>query len=164
MNTIDLFTGFAINLIVALVIGGWICARPARTRTTSSPSCAFNTIIYFVMAFLTFGAECGRRLRPLRYHLLGVALPHRHHVHPRDDLPVRDDALPVINSVLMRDGAWTARRGSTRRWRAYSTSSSAVGIPLRTLSRSIRYERIELITPENLLLLEDLRQRLPVCP
>lgn len=91
LDYISLFAGFAVNLLVALVIVRLIYYPANPNKNYVFTYLAFNTVIYFVMSFLTsaelsvgvgFWVVC---------HLLGVALPHQHHVHAGDDLPVYRD-------------------------------------------------------------------------
>ena len=89
MTLVSLFAGFAVNLLVALIIVRFIYYPANQNKNYVFTYLAFNTVIYFVMSFLTErGAQPGRRFRAV-CHLLGVALPHQHHVNPRDDVPVR---------------------------------------------------------------------------
>lgn len=165
MNLSDLFIGFGVNLVVAFAIVRWIYFPARQDKNYVFTFLAFNTIIYFVMAFLTstelsvgVGFGLFAIFSVLRYRTTTMSTREMTYLF----LMI---ALPVLNSMLMRDSAWTALA---------AVNAAIVGV-LYVLerewgfhyerARSIRYERIELIKPENyLLLLEDLRQRtgLPV--
>ena len=160
MTVIDLFTGFGVNLLVALLIvrGIYYPARQDKNYVFTFLAC--NTIIYFVMSFLAsaeLGVGVGFGLfaifSVLRYRTITMATREMTYLF----IVI---ALPVLNSVMMRDQHWTILG---------AVNATVVGI-LFVLehewgfhfesSQLIRYERIELIKPEHhCALLEDLRQR-----
>jgi hypothetical protein len=160
----DLFTeylvGFAVNLAVALIIVRFIYYPLKQSRKYVLTFLAFNTVIYFVMGLmssteLSVGAGFG---------LFAIFSVLRYRTDP---MPIREMtylfvliALPVMNSLLVVNGA-------------YVEMAVADGIIVAVLyflerevgfdyqrSKTITYERIELIRPENYyLLLDDLCER-----
>ena len=165
MTSIDLFIGFAVNLIVALLIVRFIYYPAKQDKNYVFTFLAFNTIIYFVMSFLAtveLGVGVGFGLfaifSVLRYRTVTMS--------PREMTYLFIvTALPVLNSVVIRANNWGA---------LLAVNATVVAV-LYILEQEwgfhfestqlIRYERIELIKPEQqCLLLEDLRQRtgLPV--
>ncbi len=160
MTVIDLFTGFGVNLLVALLIVRGIYYPARQDKNYVFTFLAFNTIIYFVMSFLAMaelGVGVGFGLfaifSVLRYRTITMATREMTYLF----IVI---ALPVLNSVMMRDQRWDILG---------AVNATVVGI-LFVLehewgfhfesSQLIRYERIELIKPEHhCLLLEDLRQR-----
>ncbi len=160
MTVIDLFTGFGVNLLVALLIARFIYYPARQDKNYVFTFLAFNTIIYFVMSFLAsaeLGVGVGFGLfaifSVLRYRTITMATREMTYLF----IVI---ALPVLNSVMMRDQHWTI----------LGAVNAAVVVILFVLehewgfhfesSQMIRYERIELIKPEHhCALLEDLRQR-----
>lgn len=165
MTLIDLFTGFGVNLVVALLIVRFIYYPARQDKNYVFTFLAFNTIIYFVMSFLAtsqLGVGVGFGLfaifSVLRYRTITMSTRDMTYLF----IVI---ALPVLNSVVMREG----------RWDALGAVNATVIVILFALEREwgfrfessqlIRYERIELVKPEHhCALLEDLRQRtgLPV--
>jgi hypothetical protein len=157
---IDLLLGFGLNLLVALIIVRGIYSSAQQSKESTFTFVAFNTVIYFVMTFLAntelsvgvgFGLFAIFSL--LRYRTSEVSTREMTYLFILI-------ALPVMNSVLMSSGNWTA----------LLVANGTVMLTLFVLERGwgfhyessqqIRYDRIELIRPENhALLLADLRQR-----
>ena len=160
MTVRDLFTGFGVNLLVALLIVRFIYYPARQDKNYVFTFLAFSTIIYFVMSFLAtaeLGVGVGFGLfaifSVLRYRTITMATREMTYLF----IVI---ALPVLNSVMMRDQHWDILG---------AVNATVVGI-LFVLEREwgfhfessqlIRYERIELIKPEHhCALLEDLRQR-----
>ncbi len=160
MTGSDLFTGFGVNLLVALLIVRGIYYPARQDKNYVFTFLAFNTIIYFVMSFLAtaeLGLGVGFGLfaifSVLRYRTITMATREMTYLF----IVI---ALPVLNSAMMRDQRWDILG---------AVNATVVGI-LFVLehewgfhfesSQLIRYERIELIKPEHhCALLEDLRQR-----
>lgn len=160
MNFLDLFSGFGINLAVAVLIVRGIYYPIKQDKNYVFTYIAFNTVIYFVMAFLTsteisvgVGFGLFAIFSVLRYRTSAMSTREMTYLF----IVI---ALPVMNSVLMRDNAWLT----------LLAADAAIVAVLYVLERewgfhyerakSIRYDRVELITPERHgLLLEDLSQR-----
>ena len=165
MALISLFAGFGVNLLVALLIVRFIYFPGNHSKNYVFTFIAFNTVIYFVMSFLTsvelsVGAGFGlfAIFSVLRYRTSTMSTREMTYLFVVI-------ALPVMNSLLMRDSAWPMLLGVNmavvavlvvleREWGFHYESTQAV-----------RYERIDLIRPDQRdLLIADLRQRtgLPV--
>lgn len=159
-SSIELLTGFAFNLLVAVAIVRGIYYPTKPDKSTVFTFLAFNTIIYFVMSLLTsielsVGAGFGlfAIFSVLRYRT--------------STIPARDMTylfiligLPVVNAALIGSADWAT----------LLSANGAVVAVLYALeqgwgfryqqSKRITYERIELIKPEHeALLLADLRER-----
>lgn len=160
MTFLSLFVGCAVNLLVALIIVRFIYYPANPNKNYVFTYLAFNTIIYFVMSFLT-SAELSLGVGFGLFAIFSVLRYRTSTMSTREMTYLFIViALPVMNSVLMRQDEWgtlAAVNGVVaavlfvleREWGFHYESS-----------RSIRYDRIELITPENReLLLADLRQR-----
>ncbi len=165
MTSIDIFTGFFVNLAVALLIVRAIYYPVKQDKNYVFTFLAFNTIIYFVMSFLT-SSELSMGVG---FGLFAIFSVLRYRTSPMSTREMTYlfimIALPVMNSALMLQNDWLALLGANvavvavlfvleREWGFHYAST-----------KLIKYERIELIKPENhALLLADLRQRtgLPV--
>jgi len=160
MDYISLFAGFAVNLLVALVIVRFIYYPANPNKNYVFTYLAFNTVIYFVMSFLT-SAELSVGVGFGLFAIFSVLRYRTSTMSTREMTYLFIViALPVMNSVLMRADEWLVLLGVNavvalvlfvleREWGFHYESS-----------RWIRYDRIELITPENqALLLDDLRLR-----
>ena len=165
MSFISLFAGFGVNLFVALLIVRFIYYPGNHNKNYVFTFLAFNTVIYFVMSFLTsvelsvgvgFGLFAIFSL--LRYRTSTMSTREMTYLF----IVI---ALPVMNSLLMRESAW---------WMLLAVNAVVVSV-LFVLERewgfhyesvqAVRYERIDLIRPDQRdLLLADLCQRtgLPV--
>jgi hypothetical protein len=160
MNLINLLAGFGINLLVALIIVRFIYYPANPNKNYVFTYLAFTTIIYFVMSFLTsaeisLGVGFGlfAIFSVLRYRTSAMSTREMTYLF----IVI---ALPVINSVIMRSGEWGTLAVVNavmiavllvleREWGFHYESSQA-----------IRYDRIDLITPDKReLLLQDLRAR-----
>jgi len=165
LTAINLLTGFAVNLAIALIIVRFIYYPVKQNKNYVFTFLAFNTIIFFVMSLLSsielsVGAGFG---------LFAIFSVLRYRTNP---MPPREMTylfiligLPIINSGLMTSSGWDV----------LLVANGAVAGVLYLLeqgwgfhyeqSQRVSYERIELIRPENHdLLLADLRERtgLPV--
>jgi hypothetical protein len=165
MNSIELFSGFGVNLLVALVIVRGIYYPAKQDKDYVFTFLAFNSVIYFVMAFLT-SAEISIGVG---FGLFAIFSVLRYRTSTMSTRAMTYlfivIALPVMNSVMIRLDDWPNLLGIN----AVIISVLYVleqgwGFHYEA-SKSIKYDRIELITPENqAMLLDDLRQRtgLPV--
>jgi len=165
MSAIDLFLGFALNLAIAVLIVRFIYFPASRSKNYVFTFLAFNTIIYFVMSVLA-GAEIAVGVGFGLFAIFSV-LRYRTNTMATREMTYLFVliGLPVINSVLQTDGEWAVLVGLNavvmttllvleREW-GFNYSSA----------KSIRYERLDLVRPENhQALLADLRTRtgLPV--
>lgn len=160
MTFLNLFVGFAINLLVALVIVRFIYYPANQNKNYVFTYLAFNTIIYFVMSFLT-SAELSLGVGFGLFAIFSVLRYRTSTMSTREMTYLFVViALPVMNSVLMKGGDWIALLAVNavvaavlcvleREWGFHYESS-----------QSVRYDRIELITPDRRAdLLADLRQR-----
>lgn len=160
MNFIDLFGGFAINLAIAVLIVRGIYYPFKQDKNYVFTFVAFNTVIFFVMVFLastelSVGVGFGlfAIFSVLRYRTSTMSTREMTYLF----IVI---ALPVMNSILMRSGAW-------QQLLAVNAAIMAVLYVLEhewgfhyESAKHIRYDRIELVTPENhMALLTDLRQR-----
>jgi len=161
MNTlVESLLGFGINLAVAFVIVRFIYYPQRRDREYVFTFFAFNTIIFFVMGLLnSTGLSIG-----VGFGLFAIFSVLRYRT---TTIPIREMtylfvliALPVVNSILLAAGDYTG----------FTVANAGVIAVLFVLEhgwgfhyearKTIVYERIEMIRPENWpLLLEDLRQR-----
>lgn len=160
MTFLNLFAGFAINLLVALVIVRFIYYPANQNKNYVFTYLAFNTIIYFVMSFLT-SAELSLGVGFGLFAIFSVLRYRTNTMSTREMTYLFVViALPVMNSVLMKGGDWVMLL-------AVNAVVAAVLCVLEREwgfhyenSQSVRYDRIELITPDRHAdLLADLRQR-----
>lgn len=160
MDFINLFGGFAINLVIAVVIARGIYYPIKQDKNYIFTFIAFNTVIYFVMAFLSstdlsvgVGFGLFAIFSVLRYRTTTMSTREMTYLFIFI-------ALPVMNSIMMRENAWVM---------LFSVNVAITAV-LYVLERDwgfnyehtkpIRYDRIELIAPEKSVeLLEDLRKR-----
>ncbi len=160
MSIPSLFIGFAVNLLVALVIVRLIYYPANPNKNYVFTYLAFNTVIYFVMSFLT-SAELSLGVGFGLFAIFSVLRYRTSTMSTREMTYLFVViALPVMNSLVMRENVWGILLAVNavvvavlfvleREWGFHYESS-----------QSIRYDRIELITPEHqTLLLEDLRLR-----
>ena len=160
MSNYDLFLGFAVNFAIAVTIVRFIYYPVRHNRNYVFTFLAFNTIIYFVMSILAntqLGVGVG-------FGLFAIFSVLRYRTSPMSTREMTYlfvlIALPVMNSTLMIEEAWITLGGANfivlavlywleQEWGFHYESA-----------KFIRYERIELIRPENHgLLLADLRER-----
>jgi len=160
MSFPSLFIGFAVNLLVALVVVRLIYYPTSPNKNYVFTYLAFNTVIYFVMSFLT-SAELSLGVGFGLFAIFSVLRYRTSTMSTREMTYLFVViALPVMNSLVMRENVWGVLLAVNavvvavlfvleREWGFHYESS-----------HSIRYDRIELITPQNqALLLEDLRLR-----
>ena len=160
MDFVSLFAGFAVNLLVALIIVRFIYYPANPNKNYVFTYLAFNTVIYFVMSFLT-SAELSLGVGFGLFAIFSVLRYRTSTMSTREMTYLFVViALPVMNSLVMRENEWLVLLAVNavviavlfvleREWGFHYESS-----------QSIRYDRIELITPEHrALLLEDLRLR-----
>jgi hypothetical protein len=152
--------GFGFNLLVAVIVVRWIYYPGTRNQDYAFTFLAFNTIIYFVLSFmssveLSVGVGFG---------LFAIFSVLRYRTDP---IPIREmtylfiiAALPVMNSTALGGQGWTQ----------LLIANAVILLTLLVLEKGwgfrfietkrVTYERIDLISPEKRhLLLEDLRQR-----
>lgn len=157
--------GAALNLLVAFLIVRFIYYPVTQDKKFVFTFLAFNTVIYFVMDLLT-SAELSVGVGFGLFAIFSV-LRYR-----TDEIPIREMtylfiviALPVMNSVMISD----------EHILQLALANSLIVVLLYALekewgfhfagSKSVTYDRVELIAPDNNeRLLDDLRRRtgLPV--
>ena len=160
MSFISLFAGFGVNLLVAFVIVRFIYYPANQNKNYVFTYLAFNTVIYFVMSFLT-SAELSLGVGFGLFAIFSVLRYRTSTMSTREMTYLFVViALPVMNSLLMRENEWAVLLAVNavvvavlfvleREWGFHYESS-----------QSIRYDRIDLIKLEQqALLLEDLRLR-----
>ena len=157
---INLLIGFAVNLLVAVVIVRFIYFPVKQSKNFVFTFIAFNTAVYFVMSVLT-SVELSVGVGFGLFGLFSL-LRYRTNTMPSREMTYLFIVivLPVLNSILIGNEAWTSlllANGAIigtlfvleREWGFHYE-----------LSQTITYERIELIKPDNYeLLLADLRER-----
>ncbi|MCU0500945.1 MAG: DUF4956 domain-containing protein [Anaerolineae bacterium] len=160
MTLVSLFAGFAVNLLVALIIVRFIYYPANQNKNYVFTYLAFNTVIYFVMSFLT-SAELSLGVGFGLFAIFSVLRYRTSTMSTREMTYLFVViALPVMNSLVMRESEWAVLLAVNavvvavlfvleREWGFHYESS-----------QSIRYDRIDLIKLEQrALLLEDLRLR-----
>jgi hypothetical protein len=160
MTLVSLFAGFAVNLLVALIIVRFIYYPANQNKNYVFTYLAFNTVIYFVMSFLT-SAELSLGVGFGLFAIFSVLRYRTSTMSTREMTYLFVViALPVMNSLVMRENEWTVLLAVNavvvavlfileREWGFHYESS-----------QSIRYDRIDLIKLEQrALLLEDLQLR-----
>lgn len=160
MDMTSLLAGFAVNLLVAFVIVRFVYYPANHNKDYVFTYLAFNTIVYFVMAFMTsaelslgvgFGLFAIFSL--LRYRTSTMSTREMTYLFVVI-------ALPVINAMLIKGGDLVV----------LALVNVIVAAVLAVLERewgfhyesrqSIRYDRIDLISPQRREeMLADLRQR-----
>jgi hypothetical protein len=159
-ENLQFFVGFLFNFIVALLIVRFIYYRNTPDKRYIFTFLAFNTIIYFVLSFMTsieFSVGVG-------FGLFAIFSILRYRTDP---IPIREmtylfviTALPVMNSAGVSSDIW---------WQLVF-ANICVMIILAVLEREwgfhfeahkhITYEKIDLIKPEKRrLLIIDLEER-----
>ena len=165
MTFSSLLAGFALNLLVALVIVRFIYYPANHNKDYVFTYLAFNTIIYFVMAFMT-SAELSLGVGFGLFAIFSVLRYRTSTMSTREMTYLFVViALPVINAMLMKSSDL----------RMLMLVDGIVAVVLWLLERewgfhyesrqSVRYDRVELVSPQHRdELLADLRQRtgLPV--
>jgi len=161
----SLLAGFSLNFLTAIIIVRWIYYRSRQSKNYIFTFLAFNSIIYFVVSFLTnLEISVG-----VGFGLFAIFSLLRYRTDP---MPAREMtylfiiiALPVMNSIL----------ASSAMWAQAALVNSIIILVLFALeqgwgfhfeaSKRIRYDKIKLIKPEYYpLLLNDLctRTGLPI--
>ena len=106
MTLAELFTGFGVNLLVALLIVRFIYYPARQDQNYVFTFLAFNTIIYFVMSFLAT-AELGVGVGFGLFAIFSVLRYRTITMSTRDMTNLFIViALPVLNSVVMRESRW----------------------------------------------------------
>jgi hypothetical protein len=160
MTFLTLLAGFAVNLLVALVIVRLIYYPANHNKNYVFTYLAFNTVIYFVMSFLT-SAELSLGVGFGLFAIFSVLRYRTSTMSTREMTYLFVViALPVMNSLVMRENEWAVLLAVNavvvavlfvleREWGFHYESTQL-----------IRYDRIDLIKLEQrALLLEDLRLR-----
>lgn len=160
VSFIDITLGFAINFAIVLAIVRFIYYPQQRNKDYVFTFIAFNTIIFFVMGVLN-NAELSIGVGFGLFAIFSI-LRYR-----TETIPIREmtylfiiTALPVFNAVLLQADAFGE----------LAIANLAIIVVLFVLERdwgfkyetrkTITYERIEMIRPENwATLLVDLQQR-----
>lgn len=160
MSYFNLLVGFGLNFLAAIIIVRWIYYRSKQSKNYIFTFLAFNSIIYFVVSFLTnLEISVG-----VGFGLFAIFSLLRYRTDP---MPAREMtylfiiiALPVMNSILASGGMWAQAAlvnaivilvlfGLEQGWGFHFEAS-----------KRIRYDKINLIKPEYYpLLLNDLRTR-----
>jgi len=157
---INLLAGFGLNFLSALIIVRWIYYRARQSKNFIFTFLAFNSVIFFVVTFLTsLEVSVG-----VGFGLFAIFSLLRYRTDP---MPAREMtylfiiiALPVMNSILISSGMWEEAA-------LVNTSIIIVLFALEQgwgfhfeASKRVRYDRIDLIKPEHYaLLLHDLKSR-----
>lgn len=160
MALTNIFLGFSVNLIIAVIIVRWIYFPMKQDKNYVFTYLAFNTVIYFVMTFLT-SAELSVGVGFGLFAIFSVLRYRTNTMSTREMTYLFIViALPVMNSVLMAGNEWLILiLVNFIIVAVLYTLEQEWGFHYET-SKSIRYERIELIKPEkHELLLADLRER-----
>ncbi len=156
----ELLAGFGLNFVIALIIVRFIYYPRQRDKHFVFTFFAFNTVIFFVIGLLTdSNISIG-----VGFGMFGIFSILRYRT---DTMPIREMtylftliALPVLNSLLLKSAAYGE-------FAVVNGATIAVLFVLEQgwgfhyeARKTIVYERIELVRPENWpLLLEDLRMR-----
>jgi hypothetical protein len=160
MTAVDLFLGFVLNLVVTTLIVRFIYYPAQQSKNFVFTFLGFNTVIYFVVSFLSH-AELGVGVG---FGLFAIFSVLRYRTMP---MPAREMtylfvviALPVMSAILTQSGSWGLLLGvSAAVCAVLFVSEREWGFRYEGV-KSIKYERIDLIRPENYdLLLDDLRRR-----
>jgi hypothetical protein len=161
MNTfIEPLVGFAINFAVAFVIVRFIYYPQQRDKNYVFTFIAFNTIIFFVMSLVSnANISIG-----VGFGLFAIFSILRYRT---ETIPIREMtylfiiiALPVLNALLFNGGDYAELAvADLATVSVLYVLEHSWGFRYET-RKSITYERIEMIRPDNWpLLLADLRQR-----
>lgn len=157
---LDMLAGFALNLAMTVVVVRFIYFPQAREKRYIFTFFTFNTVIYFVMGLLnTTDLSIG-----VGFGLFAIFSVLRYRT---DTIPIREMtylfvliALPVLNSILLTEQSYSE----------FAVANIATLGMLFVLERdwgfvyetrkTIVYERIDLIRPENwTMLMADLKER-----
>lgn len=156
----NLLFGFAINLLIAVIIVRFIYYPAKQSKNYVFTFIAFNTAVYFVISIL-IGVELSIGVGFGLFGLFSL-LRYRTSTMPSREMTYLFIiiALPVMNSFLISNGAW---------WSLLLANTAVIATLFilerewgfqYELSQRIKYERIDLIKPEHYdLLLADLRER-----
>ncbi|MBN8637201.1 MAG: DUF4956 domain-containing protein [Anaerolineae bacterium] len=159
-SSIELLTGFGLNLIIVIIIVRFIYYPRQRDKNYVFTFFAFNTVIFFVIGLLTdSNISIG-----VSFGLFGIFSILRYRTDP---MPIREMtylftliALPVLNSLLLKSAAYGE-------FAVVNLATVALLLVLERgwgfryeVRKTIIYERIDLVRPENWpQLLDDLRER-----
>jgi hypothetical protein len=159
-SSIELLMGFGLNLIIVIIIVRFIYYPRQRDKNYVFTFFAFNTVIFFVIGLLTdSNISIG-----VGFGLFGIFSILRYRTDP---MPIREMtylftliALPVLNSLLLKSAAYGE-------FAVVNLATVALLLVLERgwgfryeVRKTIIYERIDLVRPENWpQLLDDLRER-----
>lgn len=165
MATIDLFLGFLMNLLVALVIVRGIYYPAQHDRNNVFTFLAFNSVIYFVMTFLA-NAQLSVGVGFGLFAIFSVLRYRTGEISTREMTYLFIlIALPVMNSVLMSNSSWSILLASNATIMAVLYAlEQGWGFTYEN-SKAVKYDRLDLIAGrQQEALLADLHQRtgLPV--
>lgn len=165
MATIDLFLGFLMNLLVALVIVRGIYYPVEHDRNNVFTFLAFNSVIYFVMTFLA-NAQLSVGVGFGLFAIFSVLRYRTGEISTREMTYLFIlIALPVMNSVLMSNSSWSILLASNATIMAVLYAlEQGWGFTYEN-AKPVKYDRLDLIAGgQQEALLADLRQRtgLPV--
>ena len=157
---LSLVLGFLFNLVIAVLITRFIYYPQNQSRNNVFTFIAFNTVIFFVISILT-SVELSIGVGFGLFALFSI-LRYR-----TDPMPVRDMtylfiilALPVMNSVMINNALYTQLLAANLLMVAVIyILEKGFGFRFEA-KKKIRYEKIDLIKPENhKMLMEDLKER-----
>jgi hypothetical protein len=160
MDVISLFGGFALNLVIAVLLVRFIYYPAQPDKNYVFTFLAFNTIIYFVMSFMAT-AELGLGVGFGLFAIFSVLRYRTSTMSTREMTYLFVViALPVMNFLILRQADWLVLL-------PVNAAVLAVLFVLErewgfqyTSAKSVRYERLDLLRPErHAELLADLRQR-----
>ena len=165
MATIDLFLGFLMNLLVALVIVRGIYYPAQHDRNNVFTFLAFNSVIYFVMTFLA-NAQLSVGVGFGLFAIFSVLRYRTGEISTREMTYLFIlIALPVMNSVLMSNSSWSILLACNGTILAVLYAlEQGWGFTYEN-SKAVKYDRLDLIAAgQQEALLADLRRRtgLPV--
>ncbi|NMC80884.1 MAG: DUF4956 domain-containing protein [Chloroflexi bacterium] len=159
-TTLEFILGFLFNFAVALVVVRFIYYPMTHNKPYVFTFLAFNTVIYFILRFLT-SVEMSVGVGFVLFAIFTI-LRYR-----TDPIPIREmtylfviAALPIMNSSGAGESAWLELVFANLTVMAILYGlEKGWGFHYETHKR-ITYENIELIKPENYpLLMADLRNR-----
>jgi hypothetical protein len=156
----SLFLGFGVNLLIAVLIVRFIYYPARQSKNFVFTFLAFNTIIYFVMSFLS-SVELGIGVGFGLFAIFSV-LRYRTNTMSTREMTYLFIliALPVLNSIMM----------TANNWPALISANVVIGLVLFALEREwgfkfegtkqVKYDRMDLIHADRRAeLLADLKAR-----
>ena len=156
----DFLVAFGLNLLTAVIVVRWIYYPKHRSKKYVFTFLAFNAIIFFVLSMMT-SVEMSVGVG---FGLFAIFSVLRYRTDP---IPIREmnylfiiAALPVINATVVSGGQWAqVLIANTAVICILFLLENELGFSFET-SKSITFEKINLIRPENRpLLIDDLEKR-----